>query len=149
MRYCVQATKKQLHKWRIGEIWLGNIFYGKLMGFYRGQLNVSSDVIRLLFDFKIGRIRDVKYLSLFYSKLCSGGTSGKESACQCRRHKSHKFNPCIGKIPRRRKWQPTPIFLPGKFLGQRSLAGCSPWGHKDLDMTEHAHTLTLFRLHLK
>ena len=36
----------------------------------------------------------------------------------------------------RRKWQPTPVFLPGKFHGQRSLAGYSPWGCKELDMTE-------------
>ena len=37
----------------------------------------------------------------------------------------------------RRKWQPTPVFLPGKSHGQRSLAGCnSPWGHKESDTTE-------------
>ena len=39
---------------------------------------------------------------------------------------------------RRRKWQPTPIFLPGKSPGQRSLVGYNPWGHKESDMTEHA-----------
>ena len=50
--------------------------------------------------------------------------SGKESACQCRRH---GFNPWVGKIPWRRKWQPTPVFLPGKTHGQRSLAGYSSW----------------------
>ena len=38
----------------------------------------------------------------------------------------------------RKAWQPTPIFLPGESHGQRSLAGFSPWGHKDLDVTEHA-----------
>ena len=54
--------------------------------------------------------------------------SGKESACQNRREKRHRFNPWVGKIPWRRKWQPTPAFLPGKFHGQRSLAGYSPWG---------------------
>ena len=43
----------------------------------------------------------------------------------------------VRKIPCNRKWQPTPVFLPGKFHGQRSLAGYSPWGHKELDMTEH------------
>ena len=41
-----------------------------------------------------------------------------------------------GKIPRRRKWQPTPVFLPGKVHGQRSLIGYRPWGHKESDMTE-------------
>ena len=44
----------------------------------------------------------------------------------------------IGKIPCRGKWQPAPVFLPGKSHGQRSLAGYSPWGHKESDMTEHA-----------
>ena len=40
------------------------------------------------------------------------------------------------KIPWRRKWQPTPVFLPGEFHGQRSLVGYSPWSCKELDMTE-------------
>ena len=40
----------------------------------------------------------------------------KESACQCRRHKRCRFDPWVGKIPWRRKWQPTPVFLPGKSL---------------------------------
>ena len=53
--------------------------------------------------------------------------SGKESACQCRRC---RFNPRIGKIPQRRKWQLTPVFLPGKSHGQRNLVGYSPWGCK-------------------
>ena len=40
------------------------------------------------------------------------------------------------KIPWKREWQPSPIFLPGEFHGQRSLAGYSPWGHKESDTTE-------------
>ena len=40
----------------------------------------------------------------------------------------------------RRKWLPTPVFLPGKSHGQKSLVGYSPWGHKVLDMTEHIHS---------
>ena len=59
----------------------------------------------------------------------------KKTCLQCRRHKRRGFNPWFGKIPWRRKWQPTPVFLPGKSHGQRSLAGYSPWGHKELDMT--------------
>ena len=43
----------------------------------------------------------------------------------------------------RRKWQPTPVLLPGKFHGQRSLVGYSPWGHKELDMTERLHFTSL------
>ena len=56
-----------------------------------------------------------------------GGSSGKEPTCQCRRRGFHSW---VGKIPWRRKWQPTPVFLPGKSHGQRSLVGYSPWGHK-------------------
>ena len=54
---------------------------------------------------------------------------------------TQSFDLWIRKIPWRRKWQPTPVFLPEKFHGQRSLAGYSPWGHKDSDTTECAHTL--------
>ena len=46
------------------------------------------------------------------------------------------FYPWVGKIPWRRKWQPTPVSLPGKSHGQRSLVGCRPWGHKESGMTE-------------
>ena len=46
------------------------------------------------------------------------------------------MDPCVRKIPRSRKWQPTAVFLPEKSHGQRSLAGCSPWGHKELDSPE-------------
>ena len=46
------------------------------------------------------------------------------------------FDPGFGKIPWRRAWQPTPVFLPGKAHGQRSLAGYSPWVCKALDVTE-------------
>ena len=48
---------------------------------------------------------------------------GKESTCQCRRCERHGFSPWVGKIPWRRKWQPTPIVLPGKFHEQRNLVG--------------------------
>ena len=46
------------------------------------------------------------------------------------------FNPRVGKIPWRRKWQPTPVFLPGESRGQRRLMGYSPWGHEESDTTE-------------
>ena len=52
-----------------------------------------------------------------------GGASGKEPTCQCKRHKRHGFDPWVGKFPYRRKWQLTPVFLPGKSHGQRNLAG--------------------------
>ena len=68
--------------------------------------------------------------------------SGKEFACQCRRHKRSRFDPWVGEIPWRRAWQPSPAFLPGESHGQRSLAGYSPYGRKELDLTKvtyHVH----------
>ena len=61
--------------------------------------------------------------------------NGKESACQCRRH---GFSPWVGKIPWRRKWQPTPVFLPG----QRSLADYNSWGRQESKRTERLSTRT-------
>ena len=57
----------------------------------------------------------------------------KESACQCRKC---RFNPWVGKSPWRRKWETTLVFLPRKSHGKRSLAGYSPWGRKESNMTE-------------
>ena len=45
------------------------------------------------------------------------------------------LDPCIRKVPWRRRWPPTLVFLPGKCQGHRSLAGHSPWGHKESDTT--------------
>ena len=59
--------------------------------------------------------------------------SSKDSACQCRRQ---WFDPQVRKIPWRRKWQPTPVFLPVKSQGQRNLVVYSPCGHKKSDTTE-------------
>ena len=63
------------------------------------------------------------------------------------------FDPWVGKIPWRKEWQPTPVFFPRKFHGQRNLAGYSPWGHKESETTEglshthtHTHTHTAYKL---
>ena len=66
----------------------------------------------------------------YKSKGITGGSDGKESACNEGRP---GFDSWVGKIPWRRKWQPTPGFLPGIFHGRRSLVGYSPWGHKESD----------------
>ena len=55
---------------------------------------------------------------------------------------SIRFSPWVGKIPWRRKWQPTVVFSPEEFHAQRSLVGCSPWGGKELDMTEQVDNKT-------
>ena len=70
------------------------------------------------------------------------GTSGKEPACQWRKRKRHGFKSLGREDPRRRKWQPTPIVLPGESHGQRSLVGYSPQSCKESDtteVTEHEH----------
>ena len=59
---------------------------------------------------------------------------------QCRRHKRRGFNSWAGKIPWRRKWQPTPVFLPGESHGLKSLEAYRPKGGKELDMTEQLGT---------
>ena len=59
-----------------------------------------------------------------------GVSECKESACPCRRPRFHSW---VRTISWRRKWQPTPVFLPEEFHGQRSLAGYSPRGHKESD----------------
>ena len=69
-----------------------------------------------------------------------GGSEGKSICLQCRRP---GFKPWVGKIPWRRKWQPIPVFLPGKFHGRRSLAGYSPWGRKESDTTGRLHFTSL------
>ena len=75
-----------------------------------------------------------------------GDPSGKEPACQCRRHKRLRFDPRVGKNPWRRAQQPTAILLPEESHGQRSLAGYSPRGCTEPDrteVTEHACTHSL------
>ena len=54
----------------------------------------------------------------------------KNPPANARRYKRHLFDPWVGKIPWRRAWQLTPVFLPGEFHGQRSLAGYGSWGRK-------------------
>ena len=66
--------------------------------------------------------------------------SGKEYACQCRRCKRFRFNSWVRKITWRSKRQPTSVVLPGKFHGQRTTVGYSPWGPKELHMTEPENT---------
>ena len=70
--------------------------------------------------------------------------SSKESLCQYRRL---GFYPWVRKILWRRKWQPTPVFLSGKFHGQRNLEGYSLWDHNESDMTERVHTHTHTHTH--
>ena len=59
----------------------------------------------------LSTLKSLSYLALDFP----GGTSGKESTCQCRRHKKCGFDPWVGEIPWSRKWEATLVFLPGKI----------------------------------
>ena len=80
----------------------------------------------------------IDFTALGYSGFL-GRASGKEPSCQCRICKRPWFNPWVGKIPWRRKWQPTPVLLLGESHGGRSLVGYSPWGRKESGTTEWLH----------
>ena len=82
-----------------------------------------------------------------------GGSAGKTPVYQRRRHKRCRLDPWLGKIPWSRKWQPTPVFLPGESHRQKSLVDYSPRSHTESDTTEqlthththtHTHTLIIF-----
>ena len=66
-------------------------------------------------------------------------SDSRESTCQCRRP---RFDSWVGKVPWRREWLPTPVFLPGESHGERSLAGYSPRWLKELDMQRFRHDWT-------
>ena len=72
--------------------------------------------------------------SFLQRKPCMRLGGGFPIHLPCSRYSRHRFRPWVWKIPWRRKYQPTPIFLPGKSHGQRSLEDYNPWGHKELDM---------------
>ena len=83
-------------------------------------LNVFLTSKKLMLScWQVVDIRDIRYI--WYKRYqLPRWLRGKESACWCTRCKRRGFDPWVGKIPWNRKWQPTPIFLPRKFYGQRS-----------------------------
>ena len=113
--------------------------------FLRARVRVRTLNCILLVGQRTGRYLRTKAPFCFHQPLWH---SGKESACQCRRW---RFRPWVGKIPWSREWQLTPLFFPGKFCGQRSLADYSPWRHKESDTTEQLsmHTWEQFAWFLK
>ena len=91
--------------------------------------------------------------SLVTAEQCKKGISrwhgGKEAICHCRRWKGCGFDPWVGKIPWRKKRQPTPGFLPGKFHEHKSLTGYRPQSCKELDMTEQLSLQTSLKWSLE
>ena len=84
----------------------------------------------------------VLFCCILYKNGLPRSLSSKDSLCQCRSHRKSWFNPWVRESLWRKKWQPPPVFLPGKSHGERSLGGYSLWGCKELDMIKHACTLT-------
>jgi len=98
----------------------------------------------------IGSFYNLPILIAWNTHLCYGlprWLNGKESTCQCRRCKRCWFDLLVGKISWRRKWQPTPVFLPEEFHGQMNVAGYCPgrlqsqtWLRRYIHTQVHAHT---------
>ena len=130
-----------LHNYRPWKITVPKRFVG-FPGGSEGKENPYYPAVTSHFHFPSLRIYLFWKFLILYVGL-PRWLSGKESACQHKRHGSH---PWVEMIPWRRKWQPTPAFLPGKSHGQRSLVGYSPWDHKELDtneqLTQKGHNLT-------
>ena len=91
-----------------------------------------------MFSFSLLSINPANSPFVRVLKRFPGSTSGKESVCNAGNTVDSVcgFDPCVRRIPWKRKWQPIPVFLPGKSQGLRSLVGCIPWGRIELDMSE-------------
>ena len=103
--------------------------------------------LKILFPFRL--LQNIEPYSLYYTvgpywlsilnipvlhvKVFPGGSAVTNLPTM---HWKHMFDLWVGMIPRRRAWQPTPIFLPGESHGQKSLMGSRTWGHRESDMTE-------------
>ena len=77
--------------------------------------------------------------SILINSSIPSGSANEVSICHCKRFKRCRFNPWVGKIPWKSKWQPTPVSLPGESYEQWSLVGHSPRGRKESDTTERLH----------
>ena len=109
------------------------------------QTKTSSSCLELCPRQTIFNRSRIGLLGLFWNILSSCSSVGKIICLQFRRL---GIDPWVGKISWRRKWQPTPVFLPGKSHGQRSLVGCSTWGCKEWATTERL-TLTFLLTYFK
>ena len=90
--------------------------------------------------------RRTRSLGLTYTHGLPQWLSSKDFRLQCRKHRRLGFDPWAGKIPWRRAWQPTPLFLPEAFQGQRSLEGYSSWGGKESNTAERLSMHTVLYL---
>ncbi|KAB0347365.1 hypothetical protein FD754_012222 [Muntiacus muntjak] len=114
-----------------------------------GQREVSEDCIQMYFKVKGPVTQFLGRAHLCRAQLCAPkSTENLKLLNSAEGTTVHGFDSWVGKIPWRRAWQPTPVFLPGESHGQRSLEGCSPWGLKELDTTENECYLPLKSPHI-
>ena len=121
-------------QWKLGVLTTGQLgksyWFLNFMTEFKKMKVVKWPFSHTIKFFTQQRIMIINFFIRFSSQVLKRekkNASGKESTCQCRRC---RFDSQVRKIPWRRKWQPTPVFLPGKSHGQRSLVGFTPWGHK-------------------
>ena len=136
-----------MFEWYICSILLKPLTKKNLCNIYSLVIHLLSQIRPAAYQFLQKKIDILKLLQpkLALGLLTSEGLpwwlSGKEPACQCRKH---EFDPWVGKIPWSRKWQPTPILLPGTLHGQRSRVGYSPWGHSQTQQSTKHRILVIF-----
>ena len=127
---CISSVQLLSHVWLFATPWIAAL---------QASLSITNSYMNIWIYIQI-HIYTICMCMYMYGipRWCSG----KESACQCRRCMKCGFDPWVWKIPWKRIWYLPPVFLPGKFHEQRSLAGYSSWGHNESDMTNtmHAHT---------
>ena len=97
---------------------------------------------------KIHRDKDVDYGPMIRSLGPIHRSYGPKFGTICLQCERPGFNPWVRKIPWRREWQPTPVFLPGESHGQRSLVGYSPWGRRVKSRLSSWHTTHKFGTNL-
>ena len=139
------STNFHLWFWGASQVINSLNSFGVLMRFREHNRATSRIRKALLHCLTVIETKVITVNLFFFFLQCCGACglsmwlSGKESACQCRKHKRHGFDPWVRKISWGRKWQATPVFLPGKFHGQRSLVGSQRVGHDWVN--EYAPTL--------
>ena len=115
-------TRSQLQKWIIS---------------HKSSVMPTAPWVHLDIQLSERRVRNLKgrgYIDT--SRAAPVARQVKKIHLQSRRHGRWELSPCVRKIPWRRKWQPTPVFLPGESHGQQSLSDYSPKHPKESDMTE-------------
>ena len=116
-----------------------NFFFSYLHFLFLCNAFVIKITVRTYHCFKLLTIKSCTSVfllcdsNLIFSNSSFPSGSDRKECLKCR---TPRFKPWVGKMHWRKKWQPTPVFLPGESHGQRGLAGCSLWGRKELDTTE-------------